>query len=259
MRWLLGAAILTATILACGNRTAATKKEITVAAASDLAGAFEELGPAFTKATGIAVNPTLGSTGQLAKQLAQGAPYDAFLAANIAFLDEAIAAGACALDSKALYAQGNIVVWTRKAQGAPPALAALAEPSFAKIAIANPDHAPYGVAAKQALQHAGIWETIYPRLVFGENIRQTLQYAQSGNVDAAIVALALAQRADDGTYALIDPSWHQPLEQAAAACTRGANADGGRAFVAFLISPAGQAILAKYGFAPPPGIATAKP
>lgn len=250
--------LLLATLAAggCGQRAANETGEITVAAASDLAIAFEELGPAFTKAHGIKVNATLGSTGQLAKQLAQGAPYDAFFAANVAFLDQAIAAGACEPAGKALYAQGNVVVWVAKAKGPAPALAALTDPSIRKIAIANPDHAPYGVAAKQALQHAGIWEAVYPKLVFGENIRQTLQYAQSGNVDVAIVALSLAKHAEDGVYAPIDAAWHQPLTQAASACKGGQNLAGGRAFVEFVISPAGQAILAKHGFAPPPAVAT---
>src|SRR5207253_2590147 len=124
----------------------------------------------------------------------------------------------------------------------PRALGDLADARFGKIAIANPEHAPYGKAAQQALQKIGIWDAVKPRLVYGENIQQTLQFAQSGNADAAIVALSLAV-VGDGVYFVIDPELFAPLDQALVVCKGGASAAGGKEFAAFVSSPDGRQIM----------------
>ena len=128
--------------------------------------------------------------------------------------------------TKAPYARGRIVVWTK--DRAECEARRLADPRYAKIAIANPEHAPYGKAAQQALEKAGIWETVKPKLVYGENVQQTLQYAQTGNAEAAIVALSLAIVAQGGKYLLVDDSIHKPIDQAMVVCSRGGNAAGAR-------------------------------
>jgi molybdate transport system substrate-binding protein len=165
-------AIALLALAACGkkpeNKPAAETTEIKVAAASDLMFAFKDVGDAFEKQTGKHVTFSFGSSGNLAKQIANGAPFDVFAAANAAFVDEAVTAGACDGATKAMYARGRIVVWTKTGGPAAPAsLADLEDERFKKIAIANPEHAPYGKAAKQALEKLGIWDAVRPKIVFG--------------------------------------------------------------------------------------------
>jgi molybdate transport system substrate-binding protein len=219
-----------------------------VAAAADLALAFKDVGAAYEKETGQRVIFSFGSTGLLEKQIAEGAPFDIFAAANVSFAEDAIKSGVCAADSKALYARGRIVIWTRKPTVAPKSVAELADPKWAKVAIANPEHAPYGRAAMQAFEHAGLALKIKPRLVFGENVQQTLQFAQSGNVEAAVVALSLAV-ISDGNYTLIDEGEHKPIDQAMVVCGKDpARTQEARAFTAFVNSAGGRAIMKRFGF-----------
>jgi molybdate transport system substrate-binding protein len=189
---------------------------------------------------------TFGSSGLLAKQISNGAPFDLFAAANADYVTQVIDARACDGATRALYAQGRIVVWSRKGKVA--SLAALAEPQYAKVAIANPDHAPYGKAARQALQKAGVWDAVNRKLVFGENIQQTMQWAQDGSADAAVVALSLATVNTAGNILPIDPSLYDALDQQLVVCGTGPSADGARKFAAFLASDAGRAIMRRYGF-----------
>jgi molybdate transport system substrate-binding protein len=225
-------------------------ESIKVAAASDLAVAFKDVGDAWQKQSGNGVVFSFGSTGLLEKQLVEGAPFDVFAAANQSFVDDAVKAGACDGASKALYARGRLVVWSRKdSPVAPPkSLAELADARFVKIAIANPAHAPYGKAAVEALQKAGIYERVKARLVFGENIQQTLQFAQSENADVALVALSLAL-ATPGNRLDVDEKLHAPIDQALVVCGKNpARVAAARSFAAFVSSPAGRAIMRKYGF-----------
>ena len=251
----LALAALTSTS-ACSRQEPAPGKSIKVAAAADLAVALKEIATNYEKKTGTKVVTTFGSTGMLAKQISEGAKYDAFFAANVSFVDDVIKAGACDAATKAPYARGRIVVWTKDQ---PPAkLEELAEPRYAKIAIANPEHAPYGRAAQQALESAGIWETIKPKMVFGENVQQTLQYAQTGNVEAAIVALSLAIATQGGKYLLVDDSIHKPIDQALVICSRGGNAEGGKQFAAYVNGEARET-MRRFGFVLPGEPAIAKP
>jgi molybdate transport system substrate-binding protein len=232
-----------------------------VAAASDLARAFPEVGAAFEKETGQKITFTFGSTGLLSKQLIEGAPFDVFAAANISYVDDVLKTGVCAADTKAVYARGHIGMWMRKESTvAPPkTLADLVDPRFVRIAIANPAHAPYGKAAQQALEKVGIWDQIKPRLVYGENIQQTLQFAQSGNVEVAIVGLALAIVAD-GTFVEIDPSLHAPIDQALVVCSRDPKrAEMARKFASFVNAPGGRAIMRRFGFLLPGEAVARKP
>jgi molybdate transport system substrate-binding protein len=224
--------------LAAGCRRHASSGTVKVAAAADLARAFEELGPAFTAKTGHKVVFTFGSSGLLAKQIGEGAPYDLYAAANASYVTQVIDEGVCDATTRTLYAQGRIVVWSRGAKVG--SLAELADPRFGKIAIANPDHAPYGKAARQALQHAGVWDQVSGKLVFGENVQQTKQWAQDGSADAAIIALSLSIAGDGGTTLPIDPSFHDPLDQQLVVCGNGEEADAARQFAGFISSREGR-------------------
>jgi molybdate transport system substrate-binding protein len=242
-------------LLALAGCTQAGAKEggplaapLRIAAAADLALAFKELGAVYEKQTGQKSIFTFGSTGLLAKQIEEGAPYDLFAAANVSFADDVIAAGACHKDSRALYARGRIVVWTQKGSAPPKSVAELADKRFVKVAVANPEHAPYGRAAVQALGAAGVLGVLKPRLVYGENVQQAFQFARSGNTEAAIVALSLAV-VSDGEYLLVDDKLHAPIDQALVACGKDpARVEAARGFAAFVNSTEGRAVMKRYGF-----------
>ncbi|HWQ11960.1 MAG TPA: molybdate ABC transporter substrate-binding protein [Roseiflexaceae bacterium] len=228
----------------------ATDGTLTVAAAADLTPAFEELGALFEQQTGTPVIFNFGSTGQLAQQIERGAPFDLFYAANKSFIEDLSAKGLVIADTIEVYAQGRLTLWTRADSALKPErIEDLARPEYARIAIANPEHAPYGQAAKNALETAGIWTSVEPRLVYGENIAQTLTLADTGNVDVAIVALSLSVQGT-GHWTLIPAELHPdvPLIQMAAAITGTPNEAAARRFIAFVNSPAGHAIMKKYGF-----------
>jgi molybdate transport system substrate-binding protein len=222
--------------------------QLTVAAASDLIPAFEEIGREFQSSTGTQVVFDFGSTGLLTRQIENGAPMDLFAAANVDYINELEIKGLIVPGTKAIYARGRIVIWTAKnGKLEVDSLNDLAKPEVHRIAIANPDHAPYGRAAREALENSGIWESVKPKLVYGENIRQTLQFAQTGNVEVAIVALSLAQQSD-GHWTLIPDTLHRPLDQALAVIKATQNEKQAREFASFVTSEKGRAVLAKYGF-----------
>jgi molybdate transport system substrate-binding protein len=226
---------------------------LTVAAAADLTPAFQELGTRFTERTGVPVVFNFGSTGQLAQQIERGAPFDLFYAANKSFIEDLNAQGLVIPDTMEIYAQGRLTLWTRADRGLKPTqISDLTDPAYARIAIANPEHAPYGQAAKEALEQAGIWEVVEPRLVFGENIAQTLTLADTGNVDVALVALSLSIQGS-GAWSLVPAELHpqNPLIQMAAVIKGTPNEAAARQFIAFVNSPDGHAVMKKYGFGLP--------
>jgi molybdate transport system substrate-binding protein len=195
---------------------------------------------------------SFGSSGMLERQVAEGAPFDVFASANASFADDAVASGACLADSRTLYATGRIVLYAANdAPVQPRTLADLTDARIGKIAIANPEHAPYGRAAKAALQHAGIWDAVSEKVVYGENVQQTMQFAQSGNVDVAIVALSLAI-VSQGKWTLVPAELHAALDQVMIACTHGkAGPASGRRFIEFVRSDAARAVMHDYGFQMP--------
>jgi molybdate transport system substrate-binding protein len=240
-----------ACVTACKEKNPATvpaQGELTIAAASDLTPALEEIGREFESTYKTKVIFMFGSTGLLTRQIENGAPVDLFAAANVSYIDQLEQKGLIIPDSKAIYARGRITLWTTNDSTLRLAgIADLARPEVQRIAIANPDHAPYGLAARQALESAGIWERVKPKLVYGDNIRQTLQYAETGNVDVAIVALSLSTQSD-GRWSLIPEELHQPLDQGLGILKTSQHQQSARAFSAFLLGPQGQAVMKKYGF-----------
>jgi molybdate transport system substrate-binding protein len=248
----VAAGIVATTSCADSGAAAGTEQvdEITVAAASDLRPAFEALGAAFEADTGTNVTFSFGSSGQLREQIVNGAPFDVFASANVAFVDEVIDAGRGIAATKADYALGRIVLWAPADATLPAAIGELTDERYRRIAIANPEHAPYGLAAKQALQSAGVYATVEPRLVYGENISDTFRIVQSGNADVGIVALSLAI-ADGGEFTLVPAELHEPLEQALVVTSSGPQGEAATAFAEFLGSPAGREVMVRYGFVLP--------
>src|SRR5215510_592844 len=240
---------------ACKDRSTTTTPtattasgELTVAAASDLTPAFEEIGRAFESTYKTKVVFVFGSTGMLTRQIENGAPVDLFAAASMNYIDELDQKGLIISDSKAVYARGRITLWTTsdstlRLEG----IKDLARPEVTRIAIANPDHAPYGLAARQALESSGIWESVKPKLVYGDNIRQTLQYAETGNVEVAIVALSLSVQSN-GRWVLIPEELHQPIDQGMGVLKTTRDEASARAFSDFVNGDKGREILKKYGF-----------
>lgn len=222
--------------------------ELTVAAAADLQFAFNEIARLFEDQTGHKVTLVFGSTGQLAQQIENGAPYDLFAAANIDYVHQLAEKNLVLEDSVSLYARGRIVLASNNQAGISVTdLTALLNPQIKHIAIANPEHAPYGVAAKQALEAAGLWEAVEPKLVFGENVRQALQYVQTGDAEAGIIALSVAN-VPEITWNLIDESLHQPLDQALAIVSSSPQPDLAGQFASFINSISGRPIMRRYGF-----------
>jgi molybdate transport system substrate-binding protein len=223
-------------------------RTLTISAAADLQNAFTEIGAAFEKETGASVTFNFGSSGQLAQQIAQGAPVDVFAAANRAYIDDLATRGLILPDTVHLYARGRITLWTRADNPLHlQSLTDLAQPQVKRVAIANPEHAPYGVAAREALQRAGVWDLIQSKLVYGENVTQAKQFAETGNVDAAITALSLSV-GTPGQWVLIPQELYPPLDQALGVVRTTKDERDARAFIAFVDSPSGRAVMVKYGF-----------
>lgn len=226
-------------------------QEITVAAAADLQFAFQDIAALFEKETGCEVNLVFGSTGQLVQQIENGAPYDLIASANIEYVDRLAEQDLVIPDSIALYAQGRITIAVNKDSGIDATtLNDLLKEDIRHIAIANPDHAPYGLAAKQALISGGVWESVQDKIVYAENIRQALQYVQSGDAQAGIIALSVAN-VPEVTWTLLDDSLHEPLDQALAVIASSPNPRLASQFAQYVTSEPGGEILLSYGFVLP--------
>jgi molybdate transport system substrate-binding protein len=229
----------------------ASPSELTVAAASDLTPAFEEIGREFEASQKIKVVFVFGSTGLLTRQIENGAPFDVFAAANVAYIDQLEQKGLIVPGTKRVYARGRITLWTAADSNLKiEKIEDLAGADVHRVAIANPDHAPYGLAAREALQTAGIWDVVQPKLVFGDNIRQTLQYAETGNVEVAIVALSLSVQSK-GRWVLVPEELHKPLDQGLGIIRGTKNEQAARAFSDFVNGAQGREIMKKYGFSFP--------
>jgi molybdate transport system substrate-binding protein len=232
---------------------------VQVGAASDLTHAFSELGRLFEAETKHEVVFSFGASGLLTQQIRQGAPFDMLASANVGFTDELIKEGQCDGATQAKYARGRLVVWTKKGLVEPPKkLADLKNARFKHIAIANPEHAPYGKAAQQALQHEKLWDVLQPRIVYGENIKQTQQFAQSGNAEAALISKSLVTGTNDGESLAVDDSLHEPIDQALVVCNHGKNTEGGRAFAKFVQTDKAREVMRRFGFELP-GAVSATP
>jgi len=228
-----------------------------VAVAENVKFAVEELAASFKRETGHGLRIATGSSGKFAQQILQGAPFEIFLSADEENVFRLADAG-LARDRGTIYAQGRLVLFAP--HGSPlvpdPALAglkaALAAGAIKRFAIANPEVAPYGQRAVEALAHAGLWEQVKPRLVMGENIAQAAQFASAGSAEGGIIALSLAlapELAKRGRHAVIPAAWHKPLNQRMALMKTASPA--AEAFYRYLQSPPAQAVLERHGYSIP--------
>jgi molybdate transport system substrate-binding protein len=245
------------------RKSFAQEAEVRVAAAADLQFAMVDLGQQYKNQSGNTVNVTYGSSGNFFSQILNGAPFDLFFSADVDYPRQLVIANLANPATFYKYALGRIVIWVppgSKIDVAQQKWSALLDPSVQKIAIANPEHAPYGRAAVAAMHKAGVYEKVKAKLVLGENISQAAQFVQSGNAQIGIVALSLAlsPAMKSGERWEIPADAHPPIEQGAILLSNAKNKDAARAFLEFLKSESAVATLAKYGFALPGG-ATPRP
>ncbi|MBB3036952.1 molybdate ABC transporter substrate-binding protein [Hoyosella altamirensis] len=230
---------------------------VAVAAAADLKFALDEIINAFeAEHDGWQISVSYGSSGNFVQQIRNGAPFDVYLSADIT-LAEALADSGFADPADVFgYATGRLVVWAADGSPADPTagVSGLVRDDVKTVAIANPQHAPYGQAAEAAMRTAGVLEELKGKLVLGENIAQAAEFAQTGNADAGIIALALALSpglSELGTFSEVPLDDFPRLNQGGVVLSRAS--ESAHIFADFLTSPAGQEILSRYGFSPPDG------
>jgi len=232
----------------------ARAQELRVAAASDLQAALPEIAAQFEKTTGHHVALIFGSSGNFSTQIENGAPFDVFMSADVAYPKRLEQAGLAERGSLYEYATGRLVLWTRRDSGidVKGGLSVLADARVRRIAIANPEHAPYGRAAVAAIRHEGLYDRVQTKFVLGENISQTAQFAESGNAQVGLIALAIALSPalkDAGTYAEVASDLYPPIEQAAIVIASSKQKALAAQFVDSLKQPLVKAILQSFGFA----------
>ena len=231
-----------------------------IAAAADLNFALTEVAAQFTKDTGKSVKLTFGSSGNFTTQIQQGAPFEMFLSADESYVQMLAQAGRTEGQGD-LYAIGRLAVFApagspvKADAGLKDVRKALTDGRLKALAMANPEHAPYGRAAQEVLIHQKLWAAAQPRLVLGDNASQATQFAVSGSAQAGLIpyALALAPAVSSkGAYALVPAEWHRPLRQRMV-LIKGADATA-RSFYAYLKTPKAKAVLSRYGFTLPAGV-----
>ena len=230
-----------------------TSQPVTVAAAADLKFAFADLSRDFQQQTHYTLRVTYGSSGNFFAQITNGAPFDVFLSADVAYPEKLIQAHAAVPGSLVRYARGALVLWIAPGVPVDPSkdgYGVLLSPSVRKVAIANPHHAPYGRAAEASLKKAGLYAKISPKLVMGENIAQTAQFVEYGNAQAGIIALSLVRsgRPVAGKLWDIPMDSYPPINQAAVLLLHGQSSPAARAFLHYLSTPSARTIFQRYGF-----------
>lgn len=254
MRALLGGLFALALMLSTHASHAGQPRHMTIAAAADLRYALDAVITNYQRThPQDVVEVVYGSSGKLLAQIEQGAPFELFFSADSEYPRQLVAAGAASGDPVP-YALGHIVIWSAGVDASKLTVADLARSSFERIAIANPEHAPYGKRAEQALRAAGVWDAVQPRLVYGDNIAQTAQFVASGNAKVGIIAQSLAlnpQMAKKGSYAVIPASLYQPLLQSFVVTRRGADNTLARDFAQYVQSAAARGVFSRYGFSLP--------
>jgi len=236
-------------LLAAAGTHGAQADEVRVAVAANFTQAAKEIGALYETASGNKVLISFGSTGQLFTQIGQGAPFEVFLAADQARPKRAGEEGLAVTGSRFTYATGGIVLYSpddKLVRGE----ATLKEGRFVKLAIANPATAPYGAAAVQAMRALGLYETLEPKLVQGNNIAQAYQFVASRNAELGFVALSQVAVGSQGSRWTVPETLYEPIAQDAVLLERGAGSEAARAFLAFLRGPQARAVKQKYGYGP---------
>jgi molybdate transport system substrate-binding protein len=235
----------------------AQRSSVAVAAAADLQAVMPQLVSRFERDTGVRTTIAYGSSGNFFAQIQSGAPFDVFFSADVDYPRRLVASGHADADSLYEYATGHLVVWTRADSGidVTRGLSIVTDDRVTRIAIANPQYAPYGRAAVAALQHEKLYERVKSKLVLGENLSQTAQFAQTGNAQIGIISLSLAlgPALKSGNYAEVPTTYHPPIQQAAVVLSRSNHKGAARQLLDYLQRPETAKLLQSFGFAPPGG------
>src|SRR5580704_15417552 len=260
MRRLISLSLIAFLVLASGisiPRAESADREINVAAAADLSAALQEVATNYEKRTGVAVKLSFGASGALTQQIQNGAPFDVFFSADMDYPRQLIAGGQADGATLYRYAVGLLVLWVPKDSPLDvehKGMDVLLDPSVTKIAMANPQHAPYGRAAAAALQHYGMYEKVKDRLVLGENVSQAAQFVESGNAQAGFVALAHAAAPamqGKGKYWVVPAEAHPPLDQGVVLISRSVHKKDAEGFLEFVKTEEAADLLRSYGFTSP--------
>ncbi|GAB6043991.1 molybdate ABC transporter substrate-binding protein [Endothiovibrio diazotrophicus] len=237
----LGMGLATATVHAA---------EVSVAVAANFTDATRDIVPLFEKATGHTAKVSFGSTGKLYAQIEHGAPFEVFLAADSKRPKKAEGEGLAVVGSRFTYARGKLVLWTPEAGRFSDGEAFLKSGDGGRLAIANPKTAPYGLAARQVMEHLGVWDTLKGQVVKGDSIAQTFQFAATNNVAAGFVALSqvTAWKGDAGSRWEIPDGYYPPIAQQAVLLKKGEANPAATAFLEFLKGPEARKVITGYGY-----------
>jgi molybdate transport system substrate-binding protein len=240
-------AVLIACFMIGGNAAADV---VSVAVAANFTDATREIVPLFEKATGHKAKVSYGSTGKLYSQIENGAPFQVFLAADTKRPLKAEQEGLAVVDSFFVYAKGKLVLWSTKPGLVNDGVTYLKKAAFAHLAMANPKTAPYGLAARQVMEHLGLWPQLQSKLVRGESIAQTFQFVVSGNAESGFVAYSQvkAWKGGAGSTWVIPEDYYAPIEQGAVLLKKGESSLAAKAFLDFLKSESAKAVIERYGY-----------
>ena len=233
-------ALAAAMVVGCGSEP---RYDAVVAAASDTRDAFAEVAALAKQESDVDIGFVFGSSGLLREQVLAGAPYDVYVSANRAFVDEVVGAGFGDASTRDEFAVGRLAIISADGKALP--IEANQVPASSRVVIANPAHAPYGVAAREALRTLGLYDELAGRLVLADNVADAVRIVHAGEADLGIVALSLVI---NEPHLLVEESLHQPIQQTLVVTTRGSDNPAAKAFVAALQSAGGRAILQRYGF-----------
>jgi molybdate transport system substrate-binding protein len=255
-------ALITVLLCSLGLSTAISKpadRELSVAAAADLSVALQEVAANYEQSTGVALKLSFGASGALTQQIQNGAPFDIFFSADMDYPRQLVAAGRADGATLYRYAIGKLVLWAPKNSPLDiehRGIDVLLDPSVKKIAMANPQHAPYGRAAAATLKHYGLEEKLHDKIVLGENIAQAAQFVESGNAQVGFVALAHAAAPtmkDKGKYWIVPADAYPPLDQGVIVISSSAHKKDAEAFLQYVKSPEFIDVMRRYGFGEPGG------
>lgn len=242
----LASAVL-AVLLAAANSLEVLAADVRVAVAANFTGPAKEVARIFELASGHRIVLSFGSTGQFYAQIAQGAPFDALFSADKATPAKIVAQGLGDASSVFTYAVGRLVLYSRT-EGLVRGEATLRDGTFNKIAIANPQTAPYGAAAIQTMMELGVYDRLASRVAQGTNIGQTFQFVASGNAELGFVALSQIAMSKGGSRWVVPEHLHRPIAQDALLLKSGADNEAAKAFLAFVKGPAARAVIEKFGY-----------
>ncbi|NPB08124.1 MAG: molybdate ABC transporter substrate-binding protein [Aquificae bacterium] len=223
-------------------------ESLRIAAASSLRFALEEITREFEKRYGTKVSVSYGASGHFYIQIKHGAPYDVFLSANMTYPEKLVEEGKALRESLTVYALGKLALFTTKERISLTGYNVLLSPQVKRIAMANPKYAPYGIAAKEFLVNAGLYEKVLPRLVLGANVSQAFQFVVSGGADVGIVALSLVIPYGKGVYREVSPTLYTPVKHGAVITVLGKDKKRAWDFITFLQSDFAKSVFEKYGF-----------